>query len=600
MLIKRLTVRDYRSLKEINIENLTNFNVFVGANDSGKSNILKAIDLFFNWCDSKDIKGLIQSGLSTSALSFSGRTENVAFFHGQKPGKVELTAHLAIDEKMKSLLPESFVMHHLKGQEFTVPTVTSASPRELTANPSDTKEILRKSLGDEIIVSEEIKSDGNTMEGNVSWITWGDLYVLRPTEEKLRWLDSQDGKQYTYRQSASGPQSPVSKLIEALRSTYVLVPAVRELIGEKKTVASALSDGKNVPSQYLRYEKDVSVNKQDTYRRVRGYVSNLFPEYENTASMTNEKTEQVDVHFQGFPSASVGDGVKNAFLICFDVGSHLGSICGIEEPEIHFHPAKQRQLHRFLVERSLETQIFVTTHSPTISSMTRLTDLRLVTIDPAERITDIKPVDSETVSDVIRELGVRPSDFFDYDVIAFVEGPADVGVFEEIANKIRPGHSASFFSTDGWTNMQYYANVDVLASKRFTVLPFLIFDGDTKNLQRNKKTMEYLMKKISLPTNQVVTLTKNSIEDYILVPRAIREAFPELQADENEINKFLNEHLDRRNKKKVLAELFRNHGLLKYREIDDARKIVKAMTKNEIDYELVNIVESLSKIAGGS
>jgi hypothetical protein len=594
MLIKRLTVRGYRSLKEINVENLTNFNVFVGANDSGKSNILKAIDLFFNWQDSEDVKGLIQSGLSTSALSFSGRTENVAFFHGQKPGKVELTAHLTIDERMKSLLPESFVMHHPRGREFAAPTVTSASPRELTANTPETKEILRKSLGDEIIVLEEIKSDGNTMEGNVSWITWGDLYILRPIEDGLRWLDSQDGKPYTYRQSASGPQSPVSRLIEALRSTYVLVPAVRQLIVEKRTIASALSDGKNVPSQYLRYEKDVSINKQDTYRRVRDYVSNLFPEYENTASMTNEKTEQVDVHFQGFPSASVGDGVKNAFLICFDVGSHLGSICGIEEPEIHFHPGKQRQLHRFLVERSLETQIFVATHSPTIASMTRLTDLRLVTMDPGERTTNIKPIGPETVSEVIRELGVRPSDFFDYDVVAFVEGPTDVGVFEEIVNKVRPRLSASFFSTDGWTNMQYYANVDVLASKRFTVVPFLILDGDTEKLQRNEKIRKYLMKRISLPTNQVVTLTKNSIEDYILVPRAIGEAFPQLKADENEISKFLNERLGSRNKKKVLDELFRDYGLPKYCEIEDARRIAKAMRRDEIDNELVAIAENLS------
>jgi hypothetical protein len=596
MLIKRLTVRNYRSLKEITIDNLSNFNVFVGPNDSGKSNILKAIDLFFNWEKSNDLEELSRQGGSTSALSFSYRTDNVALFHGQKPGKVELTAHLAIDDKLESLLPESFLMREPEVPKPVVFTQTSESLEGLMVKPADFKRIARKSLGDEIVVSKEIKSDGNTIEGNVSWIKWGDLYILRPAEEEPRWLDSQDGGPYSYRKSASGPQSPVSKLIEALRNAYVLVPAVRELIVEKRTNEPALSDGKNVPSEYFRYEKDISVNKKDSYLKVRGYVGDLFPEYKNTASMTNERSGQVDVHFESFPSASVGDGVKNAFLICFDIGSHLESIFGIEEPEIHFHPAKQRELHRFLVERSLENQIFVTTHSSTVASMTRLTELRLVTIDSNKKITTITPIDSKTVSHVIRELGVRSSDFFDYDAVAFVEGPSDVCVFEEMVTELHPGLSVSFFSTDGWTNMQYYANIDVLSSKRFTVVPFVIFDGDTEKLKRNKKTMEYLMKRISLPKNQVITLRKNSIEDYILVPRAIREAFSELKANENEINEFFKQRSSKRNKKKVLDELFRNYGLPKYCEVDDARRITKAMRRDEIDNELVIIVERLSKV----
>lgn len=45
--IKNIHIKNFRSLVDENIE-LTNLNFFVGRNDSGKSNVLKALNLFFN------------------------------------------------------------------------------------------------------------------------------------------------------------------------------------------------------------------------------------------------------------------------------------------------------------------------------------------------------------------------------------------------------------------------------------------------------------------------------------------------------------------------------------------------------------------------
>lgn len=46
--IKKIYIKHFRSIIEEEIET-DNFNVFVGLNDSGKSNVLKALDLFFNY-----------------------------------------------------------------------------------------------------------------------------------------------------------------------------------------------------------------------------------------------------------------------------------------------------------------------------------------------------------------------------------------------------------------------------------------------------------------------------------------------------------------------------------------------------------------------
>ena len=47
MKIKRVQIENFRSIKSVDL-NLMSYMVFVGKNNSGKSNLMKAIDVFFN------------------------------------------------------------------------------------------------------------------------------------------------------------------------------------------------------------------------------------------------------------------------------------------------------------------------------------------------------------------------------------------------------------------------------------------------------------------------------------------------------------------------------------------------------------------------
>ena len=47
IMIRGITIKNFRSIRRANIS-VSDFNVFVGTNDAGKSNILKALNLFFN------------------------------------------------------------------------------------------------------------------------------------------------------------------------------------------------------------------------------------------------------------------------------------------------------------------------------------------------------------------------------------------------------------------------------------------------------------------------------------------------------------------------------------------------------------------------
>lgn len=46
--IKQIRIKNFRSIVDLDI-NVDKMNIFVGLNDAGKSNILKALNLFFQW-----------------------------------------------------------------------------------------------------------------------------------------------------------------------------------------------------------------------------------------------------------------------------------------------------------------------------------------------------------------------------------------------------------------------------------------------------------------------------------------------------------------------------------------------------------------------
>lgn len=47
-LIEQINIQYYRSIKDAKVKAVNELNVFSGKNDVGKSNVLKALDLFFN------------------------------------------------------------------------------------------------------------------------------------------------------------------------------------------------------------------------------------------------------------------------------------------------------------------------------------------------------------------------------------------------------------------------------------------------------------------------------------------------------------------------------------------------------------------------
>lgn len=179
--------------------------------------------------------------------------------------------------------------------------------------------------------------------------------------------------------------------------------------------------------------------------------------------------------------------------------------------------------------------------------------------------------------------------------IVFVEGETDVLVLKEFARKLFPNTKISFIDVEGYTNYQYYMEAKI--TRELKIPCYLILDGDTT--EEKKSNLIKRFGKLSISKESICTLQKNSIEDYLITPRAIKNAFPNTSLSEQNIKKFLQKNKYKKNKKLVLQALFLKGGLEAY-DKNSAERIARKIEKHEIETELVQLITkicNLQKIA---
>jgi len=229
-----------------------------------------------------------------------------------------------------------------------------------------------------------------------------------------------------------------------------------------------------------------------------------------------------------------GSGMRRLLMVAFfqylaERGRESGDnfVFAVEEPENCLHPGLQRELvasFRQLADEGY--QVIVTSHSPVFAGGSPIEDMALV-VRTAGVARAIQTPDLDA-SDVAQQLGVEPADqITGYNACIFVEGPDDIEFWKTVASKLKEaGHVDADFDDRqigcvlcGGDNLKHW--IDLRAMCRLNRHFGVVVDSDRKSQQHNVPGRKLNWKRRCEEQGGVFfILRKREIENY-LHPNAI-------------------------------------------------------------------------------
>lgn len=488
MRLEELRLRNFRCYKDEISVRFDDLTAIVGKNDSGKSTIMEALDIFFNG---------------------SGPDENDACKFGRKD---DLCIAAVFSD-----LPSSIILDQ------DAPTTLSGEHLLNSDGYLEIHKIFNGGIPKPKLTCVKLVAMHPTAPGT------GDLYRLNNAELKRRGAET------------GADMSEADKKINAQLRAAIRATA-KDLQLEETDLL--LEDGNGVnfwkglqahlPAFALfrsdRPSTDQDPEAQDplnaaikeairqqemALNRVQAFVER---EVTKIADLTVEKLKEIDPLLAGtlnpqvstkpwsslfkvsitgdanIPINKRGSGVRRLILLGFfrakaDLlqreSNKQSIIYGIEEPETSQHPRNQRLLMSSLQDLSLSDQVVITTHTPMLARVLPATALRFIDVGP-EGVRRIATGGTDDVNDAItKSLGVLP----DHNVKLFigVEGKHDISFLRGLSKVLSAGgdtvpnleelelDGAVIFLPTGGDNLALWAD----RMRKLNRPEFHVYDRDT-------------------------------------------------------------------------------------------------------------------------
>lgn len=266
---------------------------------------------------------------------------------------------------------------------------------------------------------------------------------------------------------------------------------------------------------------------QKTVRALLGVTVDAFePELPAGSPRDDRIGPEAEMDVDDFLVQANGAGIREALRIILDLELRTPSFALIEEPEVHLHPGLERILHNYLVQMRDRVQLFVATHSANFLDASTRQNVYLVARSGRSAATVRKVASEDDLLKVSEEVGLRPSTVLLFDQLVFVEGPSDEGVLNELSQKLDidiAGTNTAFVQMGGATRFAHYAaeaTLDLLSRRR--VKMWFLIDRDDRDDADIEKLLQRLGERAEL-----VVLAKRELENYLLVPEAVRALIAE-------------------------------------------------------------------------
>ncbi|MCF8474721.1 MAG: ATP-binding protein [Emcibacter sp.] len=402
MKIEKLILSNFRCYKnEITID-FNDLNVFVGKNDIGKSTILEVLDIFFN--EGKGIIKISKDDINKQALKEGNNEIKIGIVFGDLPSLVIIDATNPSSLENEYLLNRDRKLEIIKkfpnvGKEKVFVKAyhpTNPSCSDLLLKKHDD---LRKLLTDEMICKDQTK---NAEIRKAIWKHYAGYLALDDVEIELAKLDAknvwEELKNYLPLYALFQSDRKNSDGDSEIQNPMKL--AVQEILKDPRLINSLNEVAREV-------ETKLNVVALKTLEKLR----EMNPEIANSLTPvipSSESLKWIDV----FKSVTItsdedilinkrGSGVKRLVLLNFfraeaerrkNEKQIPSIIYAIEEPETSQHPNHQRKLIEAFIElsKSANTQILLTTHSPSIVKLLKFDHIKLIKNTPLKEVVNVQ------------------------------------------------------------------------------------------------------------------------------------------------------------------------------------------------------------------
>lgn len=420
------------------------YNVIVGQNDSGKSTILKALDLFLN-----------DSEATPDILNTSAQVQNVEIALYFSPNNKQIV----IDEAITTSFEEEEIIS--QDGMLIIKKIWDTSKAKLTPDIY----VLRKAYGDDFLLLTE-----NDLIKKCN--SFG-IETQKANNEEFNNVE----KRQKLRTFLQAQNAPVEYIFEKLPNTgksrgKLIYDAIKKALPrfEYFKADSPLSES---DSAIQKYFKKLSESKLEEFgidaiqNFVQEHVGHILSGITKKINQVVPGDQQVlpEVTFNWsnlvqttFKSSSTegnvplrfrGDGFRRIAMMAYfehlaeeNKTEHQNIIFGFEEPETFLHPSAQEQLFEKLMGMTENGyQVFITTHSPIIVANSNRSKIIHVLKEGAlynviQNITDF--------TGIINDLGISTNNQFIKEfekakVIILVEGPDDSSALSYTAEMYKQG-----------------------------------------------------------------------------------------------------------------------------------------------------------------
>lgn len=542
MKIRSFEVQNFRSLRDIKLDNLNDIVVLIGANSSGKSNILEALYLFFSQFDPAPSRNL---GAVSDYIWFDRQPASPILFNA--------TLHTTREELMK-IIPEQLAAL-VKADEINTVSIT----RQITGQPQAAT-----------LLTKEVSANGKTL------IKDGQIV-----------LSSEEVVAAAPLQASELLGRVLQGLSQLLQRSFVMIYAARNYVAPPARIGDRTQIIQpTITSELAQIGQSLDRPQIARWGRIEEFTRKVSLNIEDLRMIAGQVTVRESGTDERFPIPLVGGGYQELLTIMYQLGVDA-NIFGIEEPEIHLHPALARRLFGSFKEISRDKQIFLATHSTVFVDHADLGGTWIVRRKGKETSVS-RMTESKDLKELFYELGVRASDIFFSNGVIFVEGESDKVVIPILAAKLGINfeeHELAVIPTRGKSSGKYHLALWAEITKSAGIPYFMVLDKDAEAEASGLASEGLVLGK------NLFVLRNGSLEEYYPEERIVTalEEIYGLKISGDEIRKIVGSPRDS-NIEKYLRE---KKPDAKGWKVSVGRHVAEHMSVDEIDDELKRIIERI-------